>query len=170
MDPFACHRLRHYAPSTGPMTARSDALDSCPVTARRDHSSFMPPSQYLQRVTATGTFWYGSEELWIALDTNGIWRSERQPDPGVYTAKLMYWTENFHWRAEPEPNLRITARRLDQQAPVIIGGPAHAVFVTGPMPAAMMSGITIPVSGCWQITASYRGHNLSFLRKVLVQR
>jgi hypothetical protein len=116
-------------------------------------------------------FWYGSKELWTSLGTAGIWSSERQPAPSEgYTTKLTYWTENFDWRAEPEPSLRVTAHRLDQQAPDIIGAPAHAVFVTGPMPAAMMSGITIPVSGCWEITANYRDHKLSFVREVRVQR
>lgn len=151
-----------------PLKARIDVLDSCPVTTKGD-SSFMPPSKYLQEITTAETFWYGSKELWTHLGSASTWDSERQPaNPGVYVNKLVYWRERSDWRAEPE-KLRVTARRLDQEAPVVVGSPAHEVFVIGPMPPAMMSGITIPASGCWEITASFRDHKLSFVRKVLIQ-
>jgi len=37
------------------------------------------------------------------------------------------------------------------------------------LPAAMMVGIDVPASGCWEITAKYRGQ-MSFVRSVRLDR
>jgi len=84
---------------------------------------------------------------------------------GGYRTKLTYWRRGFDWRREPEPELIVIAKRLDREAPSVAAGPAHAVFVTTERPG-MMTGIDLPSIGCWEITAQYSGHRLSFVVSV----
>jgi hypothetical protein len=79
-------------------------------------------------------------------------------------AKLTYWHRGFDWRKR-KPELTVVAKRLDREAPIVAAGPTNAVFVTTDKPA-MMTGIDIPSSGCWEITAQYRGDSLSFVVSV----
>jgi hypothetical protein len=82
-----------------------------------------------------------------------------------YFTKLVFWRRGFDWRKEPEPKLIITAKRLDGEAPSVAVAHANAVFVTSNKPA-MMTGIDIPTAGCWEITAHYKGHTLTFIVSV----
>ena len=140
---------------------REEASTSC-ATTLPPNPSFVPPSPYRQDAT-TGRFWYGTESLWTLLDVPGTWR---MGGGKVYTTKLMYWRRGFDWRKEPEPKLLVTATRLDREAPSVAAEHANAVFVTGPQPAAMVTGIDIPTTGCWKLTAQYRDQKLSFVVSV----
>ena len=82
-----------------------------------------------------------------------------------YRTKLVYWQRGFDWRSQPEPELVVKARRLDGEEPPVSGEPGKAVFVTSKTPA-IMTAIDIPSAGCWEITASYEGHTLSFVVSV----
>jgi hypothetical protein len=84
----------------------------------------------------------------------------------VYTTKLVYWRRGFDWRKELEPKLIVTASQFDREGPIVAAEHADAVFVTGPQPAAMMTGIDIPTTGCWEVTAQYRDQKLSFVVSV----
>ena len=83
-----------------------------------------------------------------------------------YRTKLIYWRRGFDCRREPEPELIVSAKRLDRKAPSVAADSARAVFVKGDTPAAMMTAIDIPTAGCWEVTAQYRGHNLNFVVSV----
>jgi hypothetical protein len=75
----------------------------------------------------------------------------------------MFWRRGFDWRKEPEPELFITAKRLDGDAPSVAVAHANAVFVTGNTSAiAMMTGIVVPTAGCWELMGDYNGHTLTF--------
>jgi ribosomal protein L32E len=81
-----------------------------------------------------------------------------------YRTKLVYWRKGFDWR-EPQLELVVVARRLDSEAPLVAAGHASAVFITGNTPA-VMTAINIPVVGCWEIAASYKGNTLSYVVSV----
>jgi hypothetical protein len=63
---------------------------------------------------------------------------------------------------ESEPNLIVTARRVDGDSPSVAVSHANAVFVTGKTPA-MMTGIRIHTRGCWEVTAFYGGRSLTII-------
>jgi hypothetical protein len=111
-------------------------------------------------------FWYGTEALWTSLSFDGKWTIQGNPlVPKGYTTKLVFWRRGFDWHKELEPKLIITGKRLDGDSPSIAEAHASAVlFGTGD---AMMTGIDIPSAGCWELTAHYGGHTLSFI--VLVE-
>jgi hypothetical protein len=81
---------------------------------------------------------------------------------GAYRTKLTYWQKGFDWRRDA-PELIVTAKRLDRNAPPVTAPAAHSVFVTGSAPSAMMTTIDIPASGCWEISAKYHDQKLSFV-------
>jgi hypothetical protein len=146
----------------GGVAGNEKVIGTC-ATTLEPHPQFVPPSPY-QQDAPSGQFWYGSDSLWTLLGITGIWNSHRNvhEDAGVYTTKLVYWRQGFDWRKEVDPELSVVAKRLDREAPQIRAGPARAVFVTGPRPA-MMTGIDIPSAGCWELTAEYHEHKLSFV-------
>jgi len=81
-----------------------------------------------------------------------------------HEAKLTHWRRDFDWRKE-KPDLTVVAKRLDREAPPVAADPAHAVFVTIERPG-IMTAIDIPSTGCWELTAQYGGHRLSFVISV----
>jgi hypothetical protein len=136
------------------------------VTTRLSTPRFVPPSPYWQDASKE-MFWYGSNSLWTLLGIQGTWYIDRNAleNRGVYSTKLVYWRQGFDWRTEVDPDLRVIAKRLDRKAPLVLAAPAHAVFVTRTRPA-MMVGIDIPSAGCWELTAEYHEHKLSFVVSV----
>ena len=139
---------------------RTEVPESCPAT-KPPAPPFIPPPPYWTD-HGPDRFWYGTESLWTLLDVPGTWR---MGGGMVYTTKLVYWRRGFEWRKEPEPKLIVTASRLDREVPLVAVEHANAVFVTGPR-AAMMTGIDIPTTGCWEVTARYRDQKLSFVVSV----
>ena len=136
------------------------------LTTLAPNPPFVPPIQYPAGAPASGTFWYGTDELWTALSVDGKWKMEG----AVYTTKLVFWGRRFDWRKEFEPKLIVTGKRLDGDAPSIAVSHANAVFVPGNspgmMPPGMMTGLDVPTAGCWEFTVHYRGHTLTFVVSV----
>ena len=140
----------------------ADQQDACPIT-RPANPPFVPPSPYWSDAGPEG-FWYGTDSLWTNVEFQGTWSMRDNVLEGHgYRTKLVYWRRGFDWRKEPEPQLRVHARRLDSNAPQIKAEHANAVFVGSSAPSAMMTGIDIPTAGCWKITAHYHGDTLSFV-------
>jgi len=127
---------------------------------------FAPPEPYLA-TPPNGMFWYGADALWTDLSINGKWEMRNNVANGKgYTTKLTFWSRDFDSSKELEPKLIVTGKRLDGDAPSVAVVRANAVFVTGPMPAAMITGIDIPTAGCWELMAHYKGHALTFIVSV----
>ena len=124
------------------------------LTTLPPNPPFVPPEPYLQQTQVNGMFWYGTDALWTDLIINGRWEMRNNVANGKgYTTKLTFWSRDFDGRKELEPKLIVTGKRLDGDAPSV------AV-------AAMMIGIDIPTAGCWELTAHYKGHALTFIVSV----
>jgi hypothetical protein len=145
-------------------TAQPDVFPSappadCPITVPPE-PPFVPPPPYDQ-LGFEGEFWYGSNALWTAARHNGTWEALPH-NPGGYTQKVFWWREGYVWTEEPEPNLEVTAERLDAEAPsvhVLKGTNAYAADIG----SAMLVGVDLPTLGCWKITGKYGGTELSFV-------
>jgi hypothetical protein len=91
-------------------------------------------------------------EIWIGLP--------RATD-GSLGQKTFWWSADFDVNHEPRPAIRVTGRQLDGPGRFSMPGPgtnAQADFGS-----AMLSGIDIPGTGCWKITATYRQASLSYV-------
>jgi len=141
---------------TSPAKAPAGTLDTCPVTLPPD-SPFTPPPPYPPEAPYAGKFWHGTEELWTMLPDDGTWQQL------AYGEKLFWWREGYTGSEEPQPELAVTARRLDGQAPAAHSGPLATNAYHSDFHWAMLVGMQVATSGCWQITGHYQGHELSFV-------
>jgi len=62
-------------------------------------------------------FWYGTNQLWTALNTDGTWPMPKHN--GLLFDKSFWWRKGYDWRTEATPALRVTGRRLDAPAPAV---------------------------------------------------
>lgn len=138
-----------------------DVPDACSVTTRSQATSFIPPKPY-QQEASTGTFWFGSDKLWTFLPIDGTWRGlgHYAPNDPTFRQKVFFWRQGYDWRADPNPKLRITGRRLDGEADPLFADRADNVSTD---PAGMVVGINLPAVGCWEITARYGNDALTFV-------
>ncbi len=138
--------------------------DSCPVTVSPP-VPFTPPAPY--ELGSDRSFWLGTEKLWTPLLKSGmVWgwgphAPGHEHDVQPLTAKTFWASVNFDWKKEYPPELKVTGRRLDGDAPPLLTLPPTNAF-PGPA-AAMLVGIYVPTPGCWEITGDYKGQKLSFV-------
>jgi hypothetical protein len=144
--------------ATGVGQIRADDLSSCPVTV--PDPPFVPPKGFVARPPANyGAAWYGNAHLWTMLDKRGERWHDLPVDGDGYGQKTFWWSADWPVADELEPEIRVTGRRLDGNAP-----PLTAMFpgtnASADFGAAMLVGIGIPTAGCWELTARYRAASL----------
>jgi len=97
------------------------------------------------------------------LTVDSTWRLESNVGKGnFYRTKLQYWRKEYDRPTGPQPELIVTAKRLDSEAPLVFAERANVSFVTNNI-LQMMTSINVPTVGCWEITGRYRGQTLSFV-------
>jgi hypothetical protein len=139
--------------------ARTPPKD-CPVTLP-GKVTFQAPEPYSPDAPWEGIFWYGTEGLWTALHTNGVW--EGLPDnPGGYTQKIMWWSDLYILKDELQPALVVSGRRLDGDSPPLKFDGATNAYADD-IGDAMLTGVDFPTFGCWEITGQYRKSELKFV-------
>ena len=111
------YRMPTNAPGAGEMAAvaQTEVAGSipaadCPVTLP-GKVSFQAPEPYAPDAPWESMFWYGTEGLWTALQTNGVW-SGLPDNPEGYTQKIMWWSDFYVLKDELEPALEVVGRRL----------------------------------------------------------
>lgn len=135
--------------------------EDCPVTTAVKQDSFKAPEPYAPDAPWEDIFWYGTENLWTALHTNGVWTG--LPDnPEGYTQKIMWWSDLYVLKDELIPALEVTGRRLDAEAPLLKTYGATNAYAAD-IGDAMLTGVDFPTLGCWEITGQYRKSELTFV-------
>lgn len=129
---------------------------TCPVTREPEHP-FSPPPPYPASAPYDGHFWYGTESLWTMLPVGGRW------DQLARGEKVWWWRLGYSGRQEPQPELGITARRLDGKAPVAESAPPATNGYHADFHWAILTGFQVPTAGCWEITGHYQDQVLSFI-------
>jgi len=132
----------------------------CPVTIP-GASSFEAPEPYSAVAPWPGIFWYGTEHLWTALQTNGVWEGLPK-NPEGYTQKIMWWSSLYVLKDELEPALVVSAQRLDGEAPPFKFHGATNAFAKD-IGDAMLTGVDLPTEGCWEVTGQYKKSSLTFV-------
>ena len=141
-------------------TASSIPPADCPVTTT-GILSFEAPAPFSPKAPWPGIFWFGSEGLWTALHENGVWSALPNTSDG-YTQKIMWWSSAYSLKDEPQPDLVVSGRRLDADAPVLrFYGATNAM--ADDIGEAMLTGVEFPTLGCWEVTSQYKGAELTFV-------
>jgi hypothetical protein len=152
-------------PAQSAAPQQQTAPASCPMTPRPARA-FIPPADYRPaEQLPKNSFLIGTEKLWTEIGDSMVWQW-RPHAPGHeqdLTAKIFWFREDYNWRTEPVPKLRVTGRRIDGPAPPLVTpqGPATNVVIDS-WRGAMLTGVWVPVAGCWEITGDYEGDKLSF--------
>ena len=144
------------ADSLAPSPRKADILqpgEECPVTIPPT-PGFVPPDRYPAEPSgAPEKVWYGTAELWTVL----------RADDGSPPGKSVWWSTSFDISVEQQPAIHVVWERLDADTEPIMSGwttnghtPEDGWF--------MMADITMSTGpGCWQVTATYKGAELSFV-------
>ena len=147
--------------AVGQENSRPAAPASCPVTLA-PAVPFTPPGER-QMDQNDNSFWLGTEKLWTSIQKSGQvwgWRARGQGAPDL-TAKIFWGSVDFDYRKKEDYDLKVTGRRLDGDAPpLVVDRVTNALFVPH---AAMLTGVYVPTSGCWEITGDYKGEKLRFV-------
>ncbi len=128
--------------------------NSCSTTIP-PQPGFQPPEPWPVTHPNEGRVWYGTGDLWTSLATDG------NHDWG----KSVWWSVHFGGGAiEPDPEIGVVWRRLDDGSALVIEeqAPGTNAF-TEDHGWAMLNGIDPDESGCWEVTATYRGATLSYV-------
>ena len=131
---------------------------SCPATLAPIRAFAEPSSSSATR------FWFGSEALAVLLNRSGVWHG--MGPSHNYRDKLFWWRQSYNGATEQRPELIVSGRRLDGEAPpasVSKATNAHHKDFGG---WAMLVMVEFPTRDCWGLTVEYRGQTLSFVVQV----
>jgi hypothetical protein len=138
--------------SLRPNEGESAAAPECVVT-RPSEPGFAVPAEWPARPSSG--VWYGTPDLWTALPTDGS-----SPTP----RKSVWWSARFLGGSqEPTPEINVTWERLDEPAPTIQALSQGTNASSAADGSFMIAGGDPLTAGCWKVTASYRGSNLSYV-------
>jgi len=72
-------------------------------------------------------FWFGTEKLWISLNTSGVWSlGHYRPEEPSFRQKMLWFRQGYKATAA-RPKLVVTGKRLDGPAPPLgVDGPHGA--------------------------------------------
>jgi hypothetical protein len=144
---------------------------TCSVTKPYQTSLFVPSPPYEAKTVKT-QFWFGTDRLWTNLPIDGIWKglpldtTARHP---TFGQKLFWWRQGYNARAEPQPNLIVTGKRLGHPTTPLEVSPVTPLEISRATNAfaaprsAMLVGLGFPTVGCWQITGRYEDDELTFV-------
>jgi hypothetical protein len=156
--------------STGGLNPVSSAgAKTCPVTVPRRHG-FVPPEPYPPEAPY-GQVWFGAPGLWTILDSNGaVWRGlPVGTGPHAIGDKTLWFSEHFS-TAEGEDfsgdaDITLTAVRLDGSARTVVQEGGQPSFNRDIMNFLLVP-LGVPKPGCWEVTASYKTSELTYVFEV----
>jgi hypothetical protein len=154
------------SPPSGASTGRSPSASISPVPCNvtLPKPVYVPPKPTLLTPPAYyDSDWYGSARLWTMLDRQGeSWSGWVYPPP--YPQKTFWWSADWNPTEEPMPAITVTGKRLDRPGSFVYGPGTNASADWGS--TAMLVGVDFPTTGCWELTARYRGATLSYVAEV----
>ncbi len=168
---FGLAQAQQSSPQATSQRGQSLPPASCPVTTRPERE-FIPPADYRTTELPRNVFLIGSNDLWTQIFEPFIWDwHPRRPGHELdLTNKIFWFRDGYNPRLEPQPDLKVTGKRLDGPGVELAldDRATNAFFQDGR--GAMLSGVYLPAPGCWEITGDYKGNKLSFVVWVRVEQ
>jgi hypothetical protein len=135
---------------------------TCPVTTPPG-PRFVPSAPYAANADER-SFWYGTTDLWTLLPVTGVERALPYTKSEGYSNKLFLWKQGYEGTKEPQPDIIVVVKRLDATMPLTSSRGGTNAFFDGNW--AMLTGVTYPTAGCWEVTSYHAGHTLTFVVSV----
>jgi hypothetical protein len=132
--------------------------ERCPVTRSTPETHFTPPPPHTASKADDPMFWYGSDALYVFLYSDGRWRGVGTPR-GTRN-KSFWYRKDAEWREEFPYQLKVTARRMDTDGPMITFPRVNNAIMGSEV--AMLLALELK-RGCWQVTGNYKSDSLSFV-------
>ena len=152
-------------PATSPTLAGVPA--SCPVTVSGENA-FTPESEVPEDPPAVyDDVWLGTPDLWTLVSPEGVvWNDLPRDADGSLTEKTFWWSTNYS--ADDPGEIRVTAEQLGGSALAFetsqSAGAGYDPFMTqSTHESVTVVGIDLPDTGCWRLTAVYKGTTLSYV-------
>jgi hypothetical protein len=146
-------------------TTTGDVPGTCPVTKASDHS-FIPSWPY-PTAPYLGGSWFGTDKLWTILPEAGTWRApslQYTPSGLPLREKSVWFSHSDGRRTDQESYLSVTGTRLDSPGPPLMADQSKpACCWAGRDQAYMMTVLTIPTLGCWEVTGRLADDKLTFV-------
>lgn len=105
--------------------------------------------------------WHGNNDLTALIPRDGKWYF-MGPEHN-YRNKFWWAREGYNAYEEPNPELVITAKRLDAQAEIVRRDNATNAMGNNRGWHAMLTGMEFPSAGCWEVTGTYHEHSLTIV-------
>jgi hypothetical protein len=137
-------------------------LSACQLT--KPTHPFVPPAAYDAPVRPPVYYdaeWYGTARLWTMLRHGGEVWSNLPRGPDGFGQKTFWWSADFDVNHEPQPAISVVGRQLDGSGR--FASPAPGTNAGADFGSAMLIGVGVPTTGCWEITATYRHATLSYV-------
>jgi hypothetical protein len=132
--------------------------ESCPVTRATPETRFTPASPSSHFSTGSTMFWYGSDSLYTHLYSDGRWRGITSP---TGTRNKSFWfRKDAEWLQEQPYQLKVTYRQLTESGPMFDGPEVTNAILGKEVAMLLMLEFT---RGCWEVTASYKNAQVSFV-------
>jgi len=135
---------------------------SCPVTVPGDEA-FTPRSEIpAEPPEVYDVVWYGTPGLWTMLDATGEVNSKRW----LQGDKTFWWSTLYTPGDTDE--VVVSAEHLSGSAPTVVqsnqSGNGFDPFMLSPTHESVtVVGVELPETGCWEISGSYKGTDLSYV-------
>jgi len=140
---------------------------SCPVTVPGE-AAFTPASEAPDDPPEVyDDVWFGTPDLWTLIDPAGeVWSDLPRGADGSLGERTFWWSTNYS--ADDPDEFTVTAEHLSGTAPRFeasqTGGTGFNPFMTQPTHESVtVVGIELGESGCWRLTAEYKGSSLSYV-------
>lgn len=142
----------------GVSVALAGAPEQCPVTAP-GRNVFTPASEAPEDPPdGYEEVWYGTPDLWTMIDPQG--------ERWLNGDKTFWWSENY---SPGDPGvITVTAKHLNGSARTVEAskpaGSGFNPFMLAPTHESVtVVVVELPESGCWELTAEYKGAALSYV-------
>ena len=151
-------RLKHFPTALA-------TLVLCPALQATECETSLPDANNLPNSLVSGHeefVWVGTPDLAAMIPVNGHWTG--MGPEHHYGDKWWWWRDGYRAMEEPDPELVITATRLDGTSPPILIQSTTNAF--GPNWDRMLVGMEFPAPGCWEVIGTYRDQTLRFVFRV----
>lgn len=140
------------APGITTTTTLAAIPDDCPVTVPT--GDFTPPEGYPSVPSVPGSVWFGTDELWTVLSSDGSYLPR----------KSVWWSVNFPGGGvEEQPAIRTFYMLLDVDRAITITSEQGTNANTAADGWFMIATIDPNYTGCWEVSAVYKGAALSYV-------